>query len=120
MNESSNRSKVVIRLLGEFHVTYNDQPVISLITTRLQSLLAYLLLHHDIPQPRSHLAYLFWPDSSESRARNNLRQLLYQFRQLLPEHSRFLSTDGSTLSWTVLRPLLRDWQCRYGKHRRSG
>ena len=37
------------------------------------SLLAYLLFHRDTPQPRQHLAFLLWPDSSESQARTNLR-----------------------------------------------
>lgn len=45
---------------------------------RLQSLLAYLLLHRFTPQARQHVAFTFWPDSSEAQALTNLRkQLLF-------------------------------------------
>ena len=93
--------KLVIQLLGEFHITYDNLPVENFSTARLQSILAYLLLHHDIPQPRRRLAYLFWPDSSESGARNNLRQLIYQFRQVLPDPDRFLIGDTNTIGWRL-------------------
>src|SRR5215467_4401511 len=67
-----------LRLLGDFSLIYADQQVTSLNTVRLQSLLAYLVLHRDVPQQRQHLAFLFWPDTTEAQARNNLRQLLHQ------------------------------------------
>ena len=94
-------SKLVIQLLGDFRINFNGQPVESFGTERLQSILAYLLLHHDIPQPRRRLAYLLWPDSSESSARNNLRQLIYQLRQALPDPDRFLTSDTNTIGWKL-------------------
>jgi DNA-binding SARP family transcriptional activator len=94
-------SKLLIQLLGDFHISFNGQPIESFGTTRLQSILAYLLLHHDIPQPRRRLAYLFWPDSNESSARNNLRQLIYQLRQALPDPERFLTSDANTIGWKL-------------------
>ncbi|HLL80946.1 MAG TPA: BTAD domain-containing putative transcriptional regulator [Ktedonobacteraceae bacterium] len=60
---------------------------------RLQSLLAYLVLHRDVPQQRQRLAFLFWPDTTEAQARNNLRQLLYQLRLAFP------ATGMQTLYW---------------------
>lgn len=66
-----------IRLLGDFSLLYGDQPITSLNTTRLQSLLAYLILHRGSPQQRQHLAFLFWLDTTEAQARNNLRQLVH-------------------------------------------
>jgi DNA-binding SARP family transcriptional activator len=63
-----------VQLLGDFRLVYGDKPVTNVTTGRLQSLLAYLLLHHGTTQPRQHLAFLFWPDSTEAQARNNLRQ----------------------------------------------
>src|SRR6185312_8735466 len=62
-------------------------------------MLAYLLLHHDAPQPRQQLAYLFWPDATEMQARNNLRQALHQLRHALPDADRFLHGDVHTLRW---------------------
>ena len=46
-------------------------------SARAESLLAYLLLHREAPQPRQRLAFLLWPDSSEPQARTNLRHLLH-------------------------------------------
>src|SRR5207244_10896087 len=92
-----------LRLLGDFSLIYNDRQVTSLNTTRLQSLLVYLVLHRDVPQQRQHLAFLFWPDATEAQARNNLRQLLHQLRQAFPAVEHFLSADTHTLHWhTVL------------------
>ena len=93
--------KVVIKLLGDFYFNYNGQPLESLGTIRLQSLLAYLLIHHDIPQSRRELAYQLWPNSSETSARNNLRQLIYQLRQVLPDPDRYLTSDANSIGWKL-------------------
>src|SRR6266516_738965 len=93
-----------IRLLGDFNLLYNDQQVTSLNTTRLRSLLAYLVLHRDVPQQRQHLAFLFWPDATEAQARNNLRQLLHQLRQAFPAVEQFLSADAHLLHWHPVTP----------------
>src|SRR5579883_673632 len=97
-----------IRLLGEFNLTYADRQVTSLNTLRLQSLLAYLVLHRDVPQQRQHLAFLFWPDATEAQARNNLRQLLYQLRQAFPPVEQFLSADIHTLHWHLVTSFYLD------------
>ena len=68
-----------VRLLGAFSVVLDDEPLRGLNSARLQSLFAYLALHRDAPHLRQHLAFLFWPDSSEAQARNNLRQVLHTF-----------------------------------------
>jgi DNA-binding SARP family transcriptional activator/predicted ATPase len=97
-----------IRLLGDFSLIYADRQVTSLNTMRLQSLIAYLVLHRDVPQQRQHLAFLFWPDTTEAQARNNLRQLLHQLRQALPPVEHFLSTDTHTLHWHPVTPFHLD------------
>jgi DNA-binding SARP family transcriptional activator/predicted ATPase len=89
-----------VRLLGQFRLTVDDRPVDRPNTARLQSLLAYLLLHPDAPQSRASLAFAFWPDASEANARNNLRQLLHQLRQALPDPDRYLRADASSVQWT--------------------
>src|SRR5713226_2127669 len=93
-----------LRLLGDFSLLYNDQQVTNLNTTRLRSLLTYLVLHRDVPQQRQHLAFLFWPDATEAQARNNLRQLLHQLRQAFPAVEQFLSTDAQMLHWHPVTP----------------
>jgi predicted ATPase/DNA-binding SARP family transcriptional activator len=88
-----------VRLLGDFRVSLDGRTVDGLTTARLQSLLAYLLLHSDAPQSRPHLSFTFWPDAAESNARNNLRQLLHQLRQALPDADRYLRADANSVQW---------------------
>src|SRR5437763_11032336 len=95
-------------VLGVYCLLYNDHQVTSLNTTRLRSLLAYLVLHRDVPQQRQHLAFLFWPDATEAQARNNLRQLLHQLRQVFPAVEQFLSADTHTLHWHPVTPFHLD------------
>ncbi len=97
-----------IRLLGDFSLIYSNQQVTSLNTSRLRSLLAYLVLHRDAPQERRHLAFLFWPDATETQARNNLRQLLHLLRQALPSVEQFLSADTHMLHWHPVTPFRLD------------
>src|SRR5690242_10448495 len=97
-----------LRLLGDFSLTYDDHQVTSLNTLRLQSLLAYLVLHRDVPQQRQHLAFLFWPDATEAQARNNLRQLLHQLRQVFPAVELFLSAGMHTVCWHTVTPFSFD------------
>ena len=96
------------RLLGGFDLTYGDEPVATINTPRLQSLLAYLVLHCDAPQPRQQLAFLLWPDSSEAQARTNLRKLIYQLRQALPRADAYLCATVNTLQWRVDAPFTLD------------
>ena len=88
-----------IRMLGDFSLTYRDEAVTGVNTSRLHSLVAYLLFHRDAPQLRQHVAFVFWPDTSEAQARNNLRQVLHQLRYALPDSDRFLQVDARTVGW---------------------
>ena len=93
-----------VHLLGGFRLAYGDEPITTIDTARLQSLLAYLVLHADTPQSRERLAFFFWPDSRESQARTNLRQLLHQLRRTLPDAESFLCADARTLRWRPEAP----------------
>jgi DNA-binding SARP family transcriptional activator len=95
-------------LLGDFSLVYGDEPITSVNTPRLHSLLAYLTLHRDAPQLRQHLAFLFWPDTGEAQARTNLRQILHQLRHALPDADRFLQVDASSVSWRTDAPFQLD------------
>jgi DNA-binding SARP family transcriptional activator len=74
----------------------------------MQSLLAYLMLHKDAPQTRAHLAFLFWPDTTEAQARTNLRNLLFHLRQALPQADSYLNASIQTLQWRSDTPLNLD------------
>jgi len=97
-----------IHLLGDFHLVCGDKPITSVNTQRLQSLLAYLLLHRDAPISRHHLAFVLWPDSTDAQALTNLRNLLHLLRQALPEAERFLDVDRHTLQWHNDAPFTLD------------
>ncbi|CAG0948291.1 Transcriptional regulatory protein MoaR1 [Anaerolineae bacterium] len=97
-------ARLQIRLLGDFRVTYGETPVTEIKTTRLQSLLCYLMLHQDAPQMRRHLAFVLWPDSVEAQSRTNLRNLLHLLRAALPHADQFLQIDGQTVQWNVQSP----------------
>jgi predicted ATPase/DNA-binding SARP family transcriptional activator len=90
-----------IHFLGDFRLFYNSSLVTTIVSGRLQSLLAYLILHRDAPQPRRRIASLLWPDSSETQARTNLRNLLHVLRQALPDADNYLCLAGSTIQWMM-------------------
>jgi DNA-binding SARP family transcriptional activator len=68
-------------------------------SARAESLLAYLLLHRDAPQPRQRIAFLLWPDSSEQQAHTNLRKVLHTLRHALPDTDRLIDVGPRTLQW---------------------
>src|SRR6266536_318819 len=88
-----------MHLLGDFSLLSGDTPVTTMHVARLQSLLAYLVLHRTAPQARSHLAFLMWPDSTEAQAHSNLRKVLSQLRQALPYATHFVSANRQILQW---------------------
>ncbi|MDE3228575.1 MAG: AAA family ATPase [Chloroflexota bacterium] len=93
-------SEVVhLQLLGDFRLTRDGALVEGVDAPRLQSLVAYLALRRDTPQRRQRLAFLFWPNSSEAQARNNLRQLLHATRHTAPDLCALLAIDGQSIGW---------------------
>lgn len=91
-----------VRMLGEFSLTHGGLNVSAVNSPRLQALLAYLILHRRAPQPRRHLAFLFWPDSTETQSRTNLRHLLHELQHALPDAERVLLTDEQRRKYAAL------------------
>src|SRR5687768_10929669 len=88
-----------IYLLGNFTVISGSTPLTTVNKPRLQQLLAYLVLHQDAPQPRDRLAFLLWPDSPETQARTNFRNLAHLLRRALPDSDKFMLLEGPTVQW---------------------
>ena len=88
-----------MRLFGELELQLGDVRLPRLESARARSLLAYLLLNRDAPQSRERLAFLLWPDSTESQARTNLRHLIHTLRRTGPELDQFLDVTPQTLWW---------------------
>lgn len=70
---------------GTFQVTLDSKSLTAFRSSKVQSLLAYLALTNKQSHPREVLATFFWPDEPGTVARKNLRQSLYQLRQVLKE-----------------------------------
>jgi len=105
---STQPSLLMIQLLGNFQATDRHERQLLAESERLQALLAYLVLHSHAPQPRQHLAFLFWPDAPESQARTNLRNLLHRLRRLLPQANSFLWVDATHVQWRPDAPFTCD------------
>jgi DNA-binding SARP family transcriptional activator len=97
-----------IRLLGELSLDVGGTPIPPLDSARIESLLAYLVLHRDAPQSRQRLAFLLWPDSSERQARTNLRHVLHNLRRALPQADDYIEVTARTLRWRPGAPLWLD------------
>jgi len=100
-----------IRLLGYFSVDQDDGDIGRAWTPRLQEFLAYLLIHHAEPQPRSQLAFTLWPDSSSAQSRANLRTLIHLLHQVLPCINKYLQVDHQILFWDDRAPYDFDVAC---------
>lgn len=70
-------------LFGPPSIEQSGQPVKGLRSRKALALLAYVATGNR-PQPRSHLAELFWPGETEERCLANLRWVLNHLTSLLP------------------------------------
>ncbi|MEJ2448997.1 MAG: hypothetical protein P8Y37_13805, partial [Anaerolineales bacterium] len=97
-----------IHLLGNIHIILDGQPVSDLDSPRLQSFLAYLILHNEAPLQRQQLAFTFWPDSNESQALTNTRNTLFKLREAFPQIDNYLEISNQTLWWNPKSPVELD------------
>jgi predicted ATPase/DNA-binding SARP family transcriptional activator len=72
-----------LRLLGAFQVQRNGQTLNGFATNKVRALLAFLAVECDRPHHRESLSALLWPDQSDERARQSLRQALSNLKQVL-------------------------------------
>jgi DNA-binding SARP family transcriptional activator len=90
-----------ISLLGEQRVAVDGSVVPELGSPRAMALLGFLLLHRDAPQRREYIAAQFWPESTDSQARTNLRRELHALRGCLPQAGQWLVAEHGTLLWRL-------------------
>lgn len=72
-----------LHFFGTYHVTLGDNRDPAVETAKAKALLAYLAVENSRPHRREQLAAMFWPESSQKAAHQNLRQALYVLRQQL-------------------------------------
>ena len=90
-------------MLGSVEIILDGQRLRHFSSLRLQRFLALIVLRTDA-QHRSRLAFEMWPDSEEAQARTNLRKLLHELRQALPDIDAFVEIDNETLHWIRTGP----------------
>jgi DNA-binding SARP family transcriptional activator len=105
-----------VRLLGTFDVKH-EKKLISITSRPAQALFAYLVLNDGKTHRREKLAGIFWPDSLEQTARENLRHALWRLKKTLGSKAadqfiqaddisiKFDSTSGYWLDAAVLKAL---------------
>lgn len=96
---AGNTDVLHISLLGQFRLRWGETAVLHLDTPSHQALLAYLVLYANKNHSRQHLAFTFWPNSTEAQARTNLRKAIYYLRHILPQVDQFLYADRYVLMW---------------------
>lgn len=72
-----------IRMFGKLCVLYNGKPLANFDAQKVQELFCYLLLHHDRPHAREHLASLLWADCPTAQSKSYLRKALWQLQSAL-------------------------------------
>lgn len=96
-------SRLEVSLFGTFQVKLDDVSITNFRSVNTQGLLVYLMLQAERPFSRDTLATLFWPDVPDSTAKKNLRQTLYQLRQLLNDSDEppqpFLLVSRQNIQW---------------------
>lgn len=106
--DASAAESVRVRLLGPVDVRLGARQPALLDSARAESLLAYLLLHRDAPQPRQRVAFALWPDSTERQAQTNLRKVLHTLRHAVPDVGQLLDVGLRTLQWRADAPVWLD------------
>src|SRR5215213_1307148 len=77
-------AEVQITCLGNFQVSLAGTVLTAFQTDKTRALFVYLALEGRVHQ-RTELAQFLWPGYGADSARNSLRQVLHQLRQLLPD-----------------------------------
>lgn len=92
-------TRLTLTFLGPLQASLGDAPL-PIRSPRITALLAYLALEASTAHTRDELAALFWPDESDRLAKQNVRQALYQLRQVLGEpDAQFLLVSRDTVQF---------------------
>ena len=81
-----------IKLAGTYQTNIDGNPVTGFSTDKARALLAYLAVERTYPHRRESLAALLWPDQSDERARQSLRQALSHIKHALGGDDFLLAT----------------------------
>ncbi|MBW4518042.1 MAG: hypothetical protein KME11_22810 [Timaviella obliquedivisa GSE-PSE-MK23-08B] len=94
--------RLSVSLLGSLQVSLDEAALTNFAYNKVWALFVYLVVEANQPRRRETLAALFWIDSTEERARGNLRQTLTTLRHLLSDRQSatpFLLTTRQTIQF---------------------
>jgi predicted ATPase/DNA-binding SARP family transcriptional activator/Tfp pilus assembly protein PilF len=80
-------ARLFLLLFDHFQASLDGETITRFESNKVRALLAYLALEKTRIHSRDELAGLFWPDQSNRKARNNLRQALSNLRQAIADQS---------------------------------
>ncbi|GAB90032.1 ATP-binding protein [Gordonia rhizosphera] len=101
-----------ISVFGRLELRRGDELLPRLGSARAESLLVYLLLRADQTRARQRIAGELWPESTESQARTNLRNVLHLLRHALPGVEHYLEVDARVLGWRSRDSSVDAWEMR--------
>jgi DNA-binding SARP family transcriptional activator/predicted ATPase len=103
-------STLEIRLFGGLHVLERGHALKFSAPAKAASLLAYLIVHRSEQASRDAIAFMFWPDDDETRARANLRRHVALILHALPNGTaqQPILADNRSIRWNPLYPCTID------------
>ena len=92
-----------LKFLNSFQATLNGSAITKFRSSKVQALLIYLAMQPERAFARDAVTALLWPDETETRARQNSRQSLYQLRRVLRNDRSvdFLLTTRQTVQFDL-------------------
>lgn len=106
MTQATSAFPLKFYLFGRQEVWRGSELLAPLVTQKIQSLLAYLLIYRHQSHPRQKLAALFWGDCDEVRAHHSLSTALWRIRKQFGD--AFLLSDVGTVQLNPRTPFWLD------------
>ena len=106
---AAKRPALQIRLFGGVQLVHLGRALKFAAPPKAASLLAYLVVHRAQAVSRDTLAFTFWPDDDETRARANLRRHIALIVRALPAGvAAPIAGDNRSVRWNPLYPCTID------------
>lgn len=96
--------KLYLHCFGQPQIVIGGQNKTAVLAKKAQAILFYLALTKKTHE-RTHIAYMFWPNMSDSKALKNLRDILPSLRKEVGAH---LQISRHTLQFEETRPYFLD------------
>ena len=87
-----------VSLLGDQAITDGRTGTVRARSSRAVVLVAFLVCHAGVPQPRQRISGLLWPESTDAQALTNLRRELHHLRQIMGDEPS-LAVTAKELGW---------------------